>query len=181
MVLLMEPYGLEMNLSPRMNVLFPKRYALYDPLAIANYCRCNPPYIVRQPIMLQRVDILFHHYQPSDTVSVKGSARTHTHRISKSVHPVSHPIVQIEVCPHSQLRYGASGLSYTEFISSKDPPGYWLCSMDPPRQAAYRLAKMPTHSTLERMEAGIPHLPAGGERSSSCMISWSFELYGDRI
>ena len=46
-----------------MDVLFPKRDALRDPLAKPKSSECNPPYIVRQPIILQCVDILFHHYQ----------------------------------------------------------------------------------------------------------------------
>ena len=46
-----------------MDVLFPKGYALRKPLAKPKSSKRNPPYIVRQPIIPQCVNILFHHYQ----------------------------------------------------------------------------------------------------------------------
>lgn len=74
------------SLSLVMDVLFPERYALHDPLAMPkSRSRCNPSYVVRQPVILQRVHILFHHYKLLATTSVKESVRTHTHRISKSI------------------------------------------------------------------------------------------------
>ena len=57
------PYSPRTILSPTMDVLFPKRYALRNSLAKLISGRCNPPYIVRQPIIPQCVNILFHHYQ----------------------------------------------------------------------------------------------------------------------
>lgn len=73
------------SLSLVLDVLFPEGYALHDPLAMPKSCKCNPSYVVRQPIILQCIDILFHHYQLLAATSTNGSVRTHTHRISKSV------------------------------------------------------------------------------------------------
>ena len=74
-----------LSLSLVMDVLFPERYALHDPLAMPKSRRCNPSYVVRQPVILQCVHILFHHYKLLATTSLKEFIRTHTHRISKSI------------------------------------------------------------------------------------------------
>ena len=62
---------------------------------MAKSSKCNPSYIVGQPVMLQRVDILFHHYQLSAPTSMQESVRTHTHRISKSVHGLATVAVDV--------------------------------------------------------------------------------------
>lgn len=90
----------------------------------------------------------------------------------------------IEVCPPISLCNRGFGYAQT-YNSDKEHLDSSIrefsaprpCRLQPlhlvySRQVAYRLTEVPTDSTLERVEAGIPHIPCRLELNSSGVMNW---------
>lgn len=133
--------------------------------------RCNPSYVVRQPVILQCVDILFHHYQLLAAVSMIESVRTHTHRISKSTLQLATAVHGSGMCMSRLTAQICSVWAKLHAIDQLlNPSNIQPLHSVYGRHVAYRLAEVPTDSTLERVEAGIPHPPCRLELNSSRVI-----------
>lgn len=160
------------SLSLVMDVLFPERYALHDPLAMPRSRRCNPSYVIRQPVILQRVHILFHHFRLLATTSIKESVRTHIHRISKSVNHLATAIGG-ELARLTAQVWSIWAKLYA-LHQHQEPLDCSLFNQVCGRHVAYRLSEVPTDSTLEWVETGIPHPDSRLELESICSVIWLY-------